>query len=370
MTRVLYLINNLGIGGAEKVLLSLAAGLDRSRFECRVACLGRNLALRDEFERRGAPVVALDGASQADPRAWLRLGALVRAWCPHVIHGHLWRANMLARLVGRREGVPVVVTTEHSVQFDGPVRERLNRLTARLSSSVVCVSQAARRHALERIGIPAELLTVIHNGVDVERYTVVSARSEAKERLGLPADRPIVGTVARHSRVKRLDRFLAAAQAVQRERPEVLFVTAGDGPTLPALRARARALGVDVTFLGRREDVAEVLHAFDVFLLTSETEGFPLSVIEAMSAGCPVVGMLAGGVGDVLRDGVEGLVVRQGDVAGAARAVLAALADEGLAGRLTEAARLRAAKDLSTEAMVRAHEALYESLLLRFDESR
>lgn len=363
MTRVLFVINNLGVGGAEKVLLSLAAGLDPSRYECLVASIGRDRAMLPRFREAGVPVETLGAACQIDPRGPLRLAALARRFRPEVIHGFLWRSNMLARWVGRHCRVPAVVTSEHSVLFDGPLREWVNRRTARSSDAVVCVSEAARRYVRDHVGLPPELLRVIQNGVDVSAYPPPADRSEAKRALGLPAERPIVGTVARHSAEKRLDRFIEIAQRVQSEWPEALFVTAGGGATLGQIRERARQLGAEVHFLGHRDDVPTVMGAFDVFVLTSEKEGFPLTVIEAMATECPVVAMLAGGVGDTLRNGVDGLVVEQGDLDGAARAVLHLLRQPELRARMGASARGRATDNLSIEAMVHAYGLLYDDLL-------
>jgi glycosyltransferase involved in cell wall biosynthesis len=363
MTRILFVINNLGVGGAEKVLLSLAAGLDRTRYECVVACIGRDHAMLPRFEEAGVRVETLNARCQVDPYGCARLLALARRFEPQVIHGFLWRANMLARWAGHRCRVPAVVTSEHSVLFDGPLREWVNRRTAHYSSAVVCVSEAARRYVRDHVGLPPELLRVIQNGVDVSAYPPPADRADAKRALGLPGERLIVGTVARHSAEKRLERFIEIAQRVQGVMPEALFVTAGGGATLNQIRERARQLGAEVAFLGHRDDVPAVMAAFDVFVLTSEKEGFPLTVIEAMATECPVVAMLAGGVGDTLRNEVDGMVVEQGDLAGASEAVLRLLRDPGLRRRAGASARVRATEHLSIEAMVQAYGFLYDELL-------
>jgi glycosyltransferase involved in cell wall biosynthesis len=362
MIRVLYVINNLGVGGAEHVLLDLAASLDRAQFRPLVIAIGDDLALAPRFRELGVPVESLGIEFKADPRTVSLLSAKCRAFRPEILHGFLWRANILCRLAGRSCGVRGVVTSEHSMHVDGPLRNAINRWTAPLSSRIVCVSGAVRDHMISEVGAPPELLQVIYNGVDLDRFAPVENRAELRRSLGLPTDRPIVGAVARHTEEKRLDRFVEAARIVAEQRPDALFLTAGAGPTLHRIRDLAEGYGLDFLCLGHRSDVPDVLAALDVFVITSETEGLPVAAVEAMAVELPVVSNIVGGVPEIIRDGVDGILVPMGDVAGVAKGILDLLADESRRRSMAAEARRRARDLASLESVVAQHEQLYREL--------
>jgi glycosyltransferase involved in cell wall biosynthesis len=351
------------VGGAEHVLLGLAGGVDRSRFEPIVACIGRDMTLAPRFAEAGVEVRSLGVSTQLDPRGLTRLIGLAKRVRPSVIHGFLWRANMCARLAGRLCRIPAVVTSEHSMHFDGPIREFVNRVTGPWSSAVVCVSHGVRAYVRDRIRIPDDRLEVIYNGVDLERFAPGADRAAMRVRLGLPVDRPIIGTVARHTEEKRIDRLVEVAERVAARHPDVVFLTAGDGPTLPRVIEMARGLGLDFRFLGRRDDVPAVLGALDVFVVTSETEGLPIAVIEAMAAGLPVVSVLVGGVGEIVHTGREGILVEQGDLDGVVEGIVRLLGSQAEREEMGRLARERVASTVTLEAMVQRYEGLYDRLI-------
>jgi len=363
MTRVLYVVNNLGVGGAEHVLLGLASGLDRSMYDPTVVSVGPNLALAPKFVAAGVPVICLNTKVKADPRGYVRLVRLVRELAPDILHGFLWRSNMFCRYAGRRCRVPTVVTSEHSMRVDGPIREWINRRTAAGSSAVVCVSRAVLRHMRDSVGIPERLLRVIYNGVDLSRFAPCADKRSARDSLGLPPDGPVIGTVARHTEEKRIDRFVEMARLIGKVLPEASFITAGEGPKLAWLTDLARRRDAKVRFLGYRDDVPLVLGALDVFVLTSQTEGLPMAVIEAMAVELPIVSMLVGGVAEMVRNGQDGVLVKQGDIRAVADGVLDLLQSRETRARMGRSARRRVMSLVSLDAVVAKHERLYEELL-------
>lgn len=363
--RVLYVINNLGVGGAEHVLLDLSRSLDPSEFHPLVLSIGDDLTLAARFREVGVPVECLRVRLKADPRTVSLLATKVRAFRPQVLHGFLWRSNVLCRLVGRQCEVPGVITSEHSMHVDGPLRNAVNRWTARLSHRITCVSWAVYDHMAREVGVPERLLQVVYNGVDLERFAPVADRSALRESLGLPTDAPIIGAIARHTEEKRLDRFIEAARLIARDRPDTVFLTAGGGPTLGRIQELARNYALNVRFLGHRDDVPRILAALDVFVITSETEGLPVAAVEAMAVELPVVSTIVGGVAEIVRDGVDGVLVPPGDVEGVARGVLSLLRDEGLRRSMAREARLRVRALVDLKAIVAQHEDLYRELASR-----
>ncbi len=360
--RVLYVINNLGVGGAEHVLLDLSRSLDRREFHPLVLSIGDDLALAPRFREAGVPVECLRVGFKADPRTLSLLAAKIRVFKPQILHGFLWRSNVLCRLAGRQCGVPGIITSEHSMHVDGPLRNAVNRWTAHLSCRITCVSRAVYDHMAGEVRVPEGLLQVIYNGVDLERFAPAEDRRALRRDLGLPVEAPIVGAIARHTEEKRLDRFIEAARLIAQQRPDAQFLTAGAGPTLGRVRELAEGYGLNVRFLGHRSDVPRVLAALDVFVITSETEGLPVAAVEAMAVQLPVVSTIVGGVAEIVRDGVDGVLVPPGDVEGVARGVVTLLGDAPLRLSMARQARERVRALVDLRSIVTQHEDLYREL--------
>lgn len=366
--RVAHLIKGLGRGGAESLLpLTVAAG--GPGFEYRVGYfLPWKDALVPDLEAAGAPVHGFGTRSNLSlltsvPRVagWLRRERV------GLVHGHLPLAGVVARLAGRLAGVPVVYT-EHNLQERYHPGTRLaNRLTWRAQAQAIAVSGEVARSIGRSLGdrVP---VTVVRNGIAVGGPRPSEGEvSDLRRDLGILAGAPVIGSVAVLRTQKRFDHWLRAARLVASERPDAHFVLVGDGPLRGQLEALARELGLagQVTFAGLREDVAPYLALFDVYLMSSEFEGLPLALLEAMAAGVPPVATAVGGIPEVVRDRVEGRLVPFGDVEGLARGAAELLADRDLAASLAAAARRRVEKEFSVERMARELEGIYERVLAR-----
>ncbi|MFB3921519.1 MAG: glycosyltransferase [Terriglobia bacterium] len=291
-----------------------------------------------------------------------------------ILHSHRYKENLLAALLARRLGIPHVVRTQHGLPEPQAGIRRLkqslilgvDRLVARRATDrVISVSpEMSRRLALEFD--PRKLVT-IPNGVDLEvvgsRFTV----QEAKERLGIPPESPVIGTAGRLEAVKRLDIFLRAATAIRGERATTRFVIAGEGREMASLKSLAGRLGITeaVRFLGHRDDIYDVVRAFDLLVLSSDHEGLPMILLEAQCLGVAVVARAVGGIPDVIRDGVNGLLVDSSDPRDLARVCCAALSDEGRRQRLAESGTRLVAENYSASATARQVAQLYSSLVTR-----
>jgi glycosyltransferase involved in cell wall biosynthesis len=185
---------------------------------------------------------------------------------------------------------------------------------------------------------PRKIVT-IPNGVDTERVRSTLTSGEAKEKLGIERDCPVLGTAGRLEPIKRLDLFLRAAELISLEQPAARFVIAGDGSEEARLKNLARTLAIQdrVLFLGHRSDIADVLRALDVLVLCSDHEGLPMILLEALSLGVPVVARRVGGIPEVLEDGVNGVLVDSPHPAALAARCLEVLADESSRLRFAQA---------------------------------
>ncbi|MGC9398865.1 MAG: glycosyltransferase [Anaerolineae bacterium] len=364
---VLLLITELNVGGAERIVAQLASRLPRDRYNVKVACLYDPEAVGADIRAAGIAVIHLDMRSKLDLRAPYRLFRLLREQNIHILHAHLFHANLLAATIGRLTRIPVIIATRHSVEIGGGHREWINRLVRSSHDAVVTVSREVYEAELRRSGTDPGKLVMIPGGVRLSDFDeIVQASPERlRDGWGIQPQSYLIGTVGRFVEPKGYPHLLDAMVRIQAHLPDVKALLVGDGVLRPAMEEKAHALGLSdsVIFTGIRRDVPEILALLDVFVLPSLWEGLPLALLEAMAAGLPVVATRVGGVPEVVVDGVTGLLVPPRDPHALADAILRLLRDPALRRRMGEAGRARVAAHFSVEQMVRKIEALYEQLL-------
>lgn len=370
--RLAHVIQNLNYGGMERVLHSLAAQLPSRGFEVHIVVL----------QYLGRFAEGLEGAvtfHQLPPMSRLslfrpgKLIALLRRIAPDVVHSHtgVWlKASRAARVAG----VPVMVHTEHGRPDPVPLSDRLiDNQASRRTDTVIAVSQALADLLRRQVVHDPACVRVITNGVDVDRLRPPADRAALRDELGLPRENPVIGSIGRLEPVKNYQLALRAFARLPHGPPEgasPLLVIAGDGSERAALEALATELGIAsrVRFLGWRNDADRLYGAFDLFTLTSLSEGTSISLLEAMSSGVCPVATDVGGNRAVLGPGLESQVVPSDDVAALAAAWSRQLADPGLRASLGAQARLRVQSEFSLARMVEAHIMLYHELLERSND--
>ena len=362
--RVLIVVDSLNVGGAERHVVDLALALHREGHAVTVACSVPG-SLAEPLEAARIPVRPLLGrivkrrVSLPYARALRKLLERERF---DLVHAHIYASAAASALATAGTGVPVVITEHTEALWQGRGGQLFSRWMYRRTSRVIAVSDAIRRRLVERDGVPPDKITLLPNSVPPVRQ----AHGDA---MPLPADLggegPVVGVVARLQPEKGVASFLTAASHVARELPEARFVVVGDGPLRGELLGLAEELGVrdQVHFLGFRPDAQALLELMDVVAVPSVSEGTPLIVLEAMSAGVPVVASRVGGIPGQIRPGREGLLVPPGDAKALGNALLSLLRDSERARRMGEAGRLRAETEFSHETMVRKVEGLYRDAL-------
>lgn len=361
---IFYLITELDTGGAQKVLLQLLSRLDRQRFSPSVACLYNGAgAVAQEIRALGIRVTDLGMTARWRVDALWRLYRSLRKERPAILHTHLFHANMPGRVLGRLAGIPVIISTEHSMGMESEWRYRVNRLTHPLADRVVCVSPQIAKFVAQHVRIPEDKTVIIPNGIDLQRFESLPDKHSARAALGLPFDHPLICTVARLDPVKRLDNLLGAVARL----PEVRLVVVGEGQERCRLTRLASELGVEqrAQFVGSQRDVLPWLAASDLFVLSSDWEGLSMAVLEAMAAGLPVVAMETGGMPDVVLPGVTGRLVPPGQVDALAQAIAGLLDDAGLRQDMGRAAAKRVADSFSLDQMAERTVRLYDELLVQ-----
>ncbi len=383
--RVLRVIARLNMGGPALHVAYLTAGLAKRGYETTLVAgslargedsmafvadeLGIEVERIEELHREISPL--------RDAVAIVRLARLIRRVRPHILHTHTAKAGAVGRLAALLAGdarPPIVVHTFHGHVLRGyfdPLRTAgfrlLERWLATKSTALVAVSPQVRDDLVSLGVAPRERFVVVRVGIELEQRVAAErdGRGESRRVLGIGPDRFAVGWIGRMTGVKRTDDVLRAFRRLRDRGVDACLCMIGDGPDRPAVERRAHELGLmrDTFFLGYQEEVAPFYAAFDAMILPSINEGTPVSAIEALAAGRPVVATRVGGVPDVIREGEDGFLVEPGDVDALAERLARLAADPELRERLGTAGRARVIPRYSVERLVDDIDLLYRSLL-------
>jgi glycosyltransferase involved in cell wall biosynthesis len=366
---VAYLTDGLRTRGYDTTLVAgtLARGEDSMSFVAEQ--LGVEVVQIDELGREISPL--------RDLAATIRLARLIRRERPQILHTHTAKAGTVGRaaalLAGRRRP-PIVVHTFHGHVlrgYFGPMRSLFFRLLERWlaarTTALIAVSPQVRDDLVELGIAPRGRFVVIRLGIELDERVAagMNGRAESRRYLGIPADRFTVGWIGRMTAVKRTDDVLVAFKQLRDDGVDAVLCMVGDGPDREQLERRAHELGVmrDTLFVGYQEDVAPFYAAFDALVLPSGNEGTPVSVIEALAAGRPVVATSVGGVPDVVRDGEDGFLVEAGATGEVAERLARLAGDPELRRRMGERGRDRVLPRYAVKRLVDDVDELYRSLL-------
>jgi glycosyltransferase involved in cell wall biosynthesis len=361
---VVHYTDTAGFGGAEQGLLTLLEGLDRTRWNpvlVHHAYPGVE-PLLEKARKLGVRTRMVDSLPRSFDWKWLRrFGGILRSENATIFHAHLvWPVacsyGLIAAALFR---VPGILATQ---QLFAPIEtahdRRLQKLVSLGVHRYIAVSESLARELRPLVLRPGRVV-VVHNSVASAGFhgAPPAALRQSLTRNG----EPLVLTLARLDPQKGLPYLLEAAKSL----PGATFAIAGDGRDRAALEEQARSLGLGgrVRFLGYRDDIPDLLAACDLFVLPSLFEGLPISVLEAMAAGKPVVATRIGGTDEAVENGVTGFLVPPRDPAALADAVKRMLADPAAGRRMGEAGRARALAEFSAQAMVSKTTRLYEELV-------
>ena len=374
---LLEVVTRLDVGGVPSHLMLLIEGLRASGYDITVACgscdpehrarlaaLGIRLELV-ELRRLLSPV--------SDLRGLVRLYQLMHRLQFDIVHTHMSKAALLGGVAACLARVPVKVNTAHNLGSIAMPRLWMRMLfwvydKALLTlamDAVIAVSIRVRDEVLRRKVLGPGKIVAIPNGIrGAVAQDASMARAALLAELGLDSGRAIVGTVARLVWFKGLDYLLLAASKVVKSRPEAVFVIVGDGPLRGEIESRVQALGVRAhfAFLGERRDVARLLHAFDLFVLPSVSEGMPITILEAMAAARPVIATRVGGIPDLVEDERTGLLVPPRDADALAAAILRLLANPRLRADMGGKGLERLQRHFAVERMVASTDQLFRRL--------
>lgn len=366
---ICHVIHALGVGGAEVLVDQMVRRLS-DEFHCVAAVLDETGEIGERLLQDGFTVEFLGRRPGIDRNCAKRLKAFADREGAGILHAHQYTPFfqcLLSRgLLGRRP----IVFTEHGRHFpDLPSRKRsvVNRLLLRKNDRLFGCGEAVRRALIENEGLPASRVDVIYNGVDLRclRSPALDARQRIRQELGCRSEDFVAIIVARLHPLKDHLTALRAVDSARMQIPNLRLLIVGEGDQRPVIEQAIRELDLQrhVILTGSRNDVADLLSASDVFLLTSLSEGIPLTVIEAMAARRPVVATTAGGLPELVTHGASGLLSPVGDSDDLGRSLVRLFSDPGLQNQLAENAAMRAAEKFSLDAMLNQYRCVYREIL-------
>jgi glycosyltransferase involved in cell wall biosynthesis len=369
--KVLHVIHSSALSGPQRHLFDIAKAIDKDRFHIEVACPDGWLSKELEKNKIMTHQVELkDGFSI---RSLLSLYNIVRRRKYDIIHAHMGRTGLYARLVGAMTGVPVIIT-EHLVAHDhswikNPLKRRLHLmghvLSNRMATLIIAVSKEARDSYIERQGISPRKVITIHNFVDTDIVATEEEAGELRRKLGINKESIVVGFLGRLDWRKGLKTIVDAAEGLK----GVKFLIVGGGNAREGLIDEIRRKGMDQNFIltGVRQDVPQLMKAMDIFVFPTEAgyESFGIVVIEAMAAGTPVIVSDIEPLREIIINGENGILIPWKDPGALRSAILRLINDKDLMKRLGEEGRKTVLKRFSLRKAIREIEKVYEGIINR-----
>ncbi len=363
--RVGFVLHVMQVAGAEVLVAETIRRLG-PRIEPVVLCLDRVGALGELMQKEGVEVIAFARHAGMDLSVVRRLARVIRERRLDVVHAHQYTPFFYGALGAKASLTnPRVIFTEHGRHYPDVVswkRRFANRvLFDRLADDVNAVCGFSATSLAAHDGFSKARIEVIENGVDLSRYRVVRDQGALKARLGLAADRRHIVTIARFHPVKDHRTLLQAFSHVAASIPDVDLLLVGDGPLRGELEQIARSLGLAerISFLGVRDDVADILAVADVFALTSVSEAASITLLEAMASKVPVVVTEVGGNPEIVRHGIDGLLAPRGDASAIAAAIVTLLESPDTARAMARSAADRVATLYTLDRTIDRYYSLY-----------
>lgn len=364
---ILHLISSNGLYGAENVILSIAKNMNFNGIKSMVVTI-KNLhnphsELFNEAQKRGITAQIIESRGRFDKRTINQLLELIHQHRISVIHSHNYKANFVGLLAARKARIPIIATNHLWTQADFKLRlyEFFDGLLLRKFKKIIVVSEQVRKDML-KANIPATKITVIKNGISFAKEA--GDGTKFKIGFGIPNNALIVGCIARLSPEKGHTYLLKAAKEITDNNHNVYFILFGEGPLQEELINKVRSLGLEkrVLFAGYRDDIKNIYSAIDILIQPSLREGLPLSLLEAMSYGTPVIATSVGGVSELITNMRTGLLIKPGSVEEISQALKTLINDAQLRAELGKNAQELVKEHYSLEKMVASYKAIYEEV--------
>ena len=368
MITVAYVIYGLKYGGAEKLLKPLSSGLNKDKFRAIVLALTCGGPVEQELRGAGVDVRVLRRDGRFSIFDLGRLVKLLKEENVDIVHTHLQNADIWAGFAARLCGIKHVSTLHGAYFKKSPFEFIKQRLRVAFPWRIIAVSRQTAEYSIARLKARREKVSVIYNAIDASEFQVVHDAVLKRRELGISDGAIVLGVFGRLEAEKGHRYLIEAVSHLRGSCPdinlEVLIV--GEGNLKEELIRMVSRLKLEkvIRFLGERSDVPELLDVVSIVVIPSLSEGFPISCLEAMAAGKPIAATNVGGVSELIKDRVDGILVQPKDYLGLARAILDIMDNQELALSLSKHARDKVSSDFTFERMIAQTVAVYESLLM------
>jgi glycosyltransferase involved in cell wall biosynthesis len=361
--RIAFCITDLDIGGAEQCLFHVVSGLDRREWTPHVYCLSRRGALVDRLEALGIACTCLGWRGWRDVWRVISLARRLRAFRPELLQTFLFHGNMAGRIAGKLAGVPVIVSGIRVAEREKAWHVRLERWTRGLVAQHVCVSRAVADFSIREAHLRPETVTVIPNGVDVDRFQ--NAEPLSNVELGAPPETKWLIAIGRLHPQKGHLLLLEAVAPLLRADPQWRLLIVGEGPLRGDLERHIAdlACSAQIVLAGFRSDVPRLLRTASLFVLPSLLEGLPNVVLEAQAACLPVIASDVEGIREIVQPGVTGLITEAGNVAELRAALEALMSSPERRSAMQCELQVNSESALTTRRMSQKYADLYRHLL-------
>lgn len=363
-------IHSMIVGGAERICEDILLRIDRDRFNPILLCMREPGPLAETVAKEGIKVYSNLTSDKYDFTVALRLQRIMRREEIHVLETFGSGEKLFwGRLCAKWAGVPAITSSLHKTFIEGKTHsvEFLNRMLWGLNDRIIAIGEASKDYLVKYEAVPEKKVTVIYNGVNLEKFKPHPPELRIKSELGVPEENQVVGILAVLRPEKAHQVFLESAKIISQELPRVSFLVVGDGDERTKLEKLTSELGLDgrVIFAGNRSDVPEVLSIFDVAVLCSDPyiETLPTAILEAMAMAKPTVATEVGCLREMIIDGTNGYLVPPRKPKELAEAVSKLLRSEELAQKMGQEGRKRTEELFSIERMVGKREELFEEIL-------
>jgi glycosyltransferase involved in cell wall biosynthesis len=363
--KVVHLVEELTIGGLEKILTTIVLNLNKKEYNVSVWCLREGGFFADKLVKEGIDVKILHIFTSRNPLSIFKLYRLLKSHKFDIIHTHAYSAGTIGRISAFLAGVPVIISHNHSVyDYYNKYYHFVEWLLSLITHRVICISAVVNRFANETQRINARKLITILNGIDDVCAVTEKRSSDLKKELGIPINHSVIGTIAHLEEHKGHKYLLEAASLLLVSRKDISFLIVGEGTLKGKLKKLCVGLKVEknVIFAGELSDIPEILSLTDIFVLPSLREGLGLAILEAMVCGKPVIATNVGGIPEIVKNRVSGILVSPRDPEALFRAIDELLNNREMLETMGRNGKKMCSERFNSKTMLGKIEDLYDSL--------
>ena len=366
--KVLHLITEIEPGGAENLLLDLSEQISKERFDISIGYLKGKGTLAGRFKKLGTEVTFFNMRLRFDIFCLFKLAKFMKKNCFDIIHTHLIDADIFGFFAAKIAGIPVIVSTKHNTdefRKKKTLPVLLDSFVANNSNQIIAISNAVRDFLKKYQNVRADKIEVIHNGVNVKKFNLKGNKQKVKIDLNLNPKDIIIGTVARFDKQKGYKYLIEAIPEILESFSNTHFVFVGTGRLKAEMENKVIEMKIKnkVSFLGARDDIADILQGFDIFVLSSLWEGLGIVLLEAQAAGLPVVATEVDGIIEAVEKDKSGVLVSSGDPRALSQAIVDLLNNAQRFQSLGRNGQEFVARNFRIELMRNKMETLYDRLI-------